>query len=35
MPCGVAEFAGFLDDPPWAWHAADALGAVATCPPQY
>lgn len=26
---------GFLHDPRWVWHAADALGAEITCPPQY
>jgi 2,4-dienoyl-CoA reductase-like NADH-dependent reductase (Old Yellow Enzyme family) len=31
----VALARGFLDDPRWAWHAADALGAEAACPPQY
>ncbi len=31
----VALARGFLDDPRWAWHAADALGAEAPCPPQY
>jgi NADPH2 dehydrogenase len=31
----VALARGFLDDPRWAWHAADALGAEASCPPQY
>jgi 2,4-dienoyl-CoA reductase-like NADH-dependent reductase (Old Yellow Enzyme family) len=25
----------FLDDPRWGWHAAEALGAAATYPPQY
>jgi len=31
----VALARGFLDDPRWAWHAADALGGEAPCPPQY
>jgi NADPH2 dehydrogenase len=31
----VALARGFLDDPRWAWHAADALGAEVPCPPQY
>lgn len=31
----VALARGFLDDPRWAWHAADALGAEVACPPQY
>jgi len=31
----VALARGFLDDPRWAWHAADALGAQVPCPPQY
>ncbi len=31
----VALARGFLDDPRWAWHAADALGDEAACPPQY
>ena len=31
----VALARAFLDDPRWVWHAADALGAVAACPPQY
>jgi NADPH2 dehydrogenase len=31
----VALARGFLDDPRWAWHAADALNAEAACPPQY
>lgn len=31
----VALARGFLDDPRWAWHAADALGAEIACPPQY
>ncbi len=31
----VALGRGFLDDPRWAWHAAEALGATATIPPQY
>jgi 2,4-dienoyl-CoA reductase-like NADH-dependent reductase (Old Yellow Enzyme family) len=26
---------GFLDDPRWAWHAADALGVNLVCAPQY
>jgi len=31
----VALARGFLDDPRWGWHAADALGAETACPPQY
>jgi 2,4-dienoyl-CoA reductase-like NADH-dependent reductase (Old Yellow Enzyme family) len=31
----VALARGFLDDPRWVWHAADALGATAARPPQY
>lgn len=31
----VALARAFLDDPHWVWHAADALGATAACPPQY
>jgi 2,4-dienoyl-CoA reductase-like NADH-dependent reductase (Old Yellow Enzyme family) len=31
----VAVARGFLDDPHWAWHAADALGAEVACPSQY
>src|SRR5258708_5881572 len=31
----VALARGFLDDPRWAWHAAEALGAEAIYPPQY
>jgi NADPH2 dehydrogenase len=31
----VALARGFLDDPRWSWHAADALGAMVSCPPQY
>jgi 2,4-dienoyl-CoA reductase-like NADH-dependent reductase (Old Yellow Enzyme family) len=33
----VALARAFLDDPRWAWRAADALGddSLATCPPQY
>jgi 2,4-dienoyl-CoA reductase-like NADH-dependent reductase (Old Yellow Enzyme family) len=31
----VALARGFLDNPRWAWHAADALGAKIACPPQY
>jgi NADPH2 dehydrogenase len=31
----VAMARAFLDDPRWVWHAADALGAEAACPPQY
>lgn len=31
----VALARGFLDDPRWAWHAADALGADLACAPQY
>jgi NADPH2 dehydrogenase len=26
---------GFLDNPHWVWHAAEALGADAAYPPQY
>jgi NADPH2 dehydrogenase len=36
---GQAEFVaigrGFLDDPRWVWHAAQALGDTLTYPPQY
>jgi NADPH2 dehydrogenase len=31
----VAIGRGFLDDPRWAWHAAQALGAAISYPPQY
>jgi 2,4-dienoyl-CoA reductase-like NADH-dependent reductase (Old Yellow Enzyme family) len=31
----VALARGILDDPRWAWHAADALGAAVKVPPQY
>ncbi len=31
----VALASALLDDPHWVWHAADALGAKAACPPQY
>ncbi|HWB51049.1 MAG TPA: NADH:flavin oxidoreductase/NADH oxidase [Stellaceae bacterium] len=31
----VALGRGFLDDPRWGWHAADALGAELAEPPQY
>lgn len=31
----VALARGFLDNPRWAWHAADALGGEIACPPQY
>jgi len=31
----VALARGFLDDPRWAWHAADTLGGKVACPPQY
>lgn len=31
----VALARAFLDDPRWAWHAADALGASVWCPAQY
>jgi NADPH2 dehydrogenase len=31
----VALARAFLDDPRWAWHAADALGVAIRCPPQY
>jgi len=31
----VALARGFLDNPRWAWHAADALGATVASPPQY
>jgi 2,4-dienoyl-CoA reductase-like NADH-dependent reductase (Old Yellow Enzyme family) len=31
----VALARGFLDDPHWVWHAAEALGAEATYPSQY
>ena len=31
----VALARAFLDDPHWAWHAAQALGGDVTHPPQY
>jgi NADPH2 dehydrogenase len=31
----VALARGFLDDPRWGWHAAEALGATVAYPPQY
>lgn len=31
----VAMARAFLDDPRWAWHAAEALGGSAAYPPQY
>jgi 2,4-dienoyl-CoA reductase-like NADH-dependent reductase (Old Yellow Enzyme family) len=31
----VALARGFLNNPRWAWHAADALGAEVSVPPQY
>jgi 2,4-dienoyl-CoA reductase-like NADH-dependent reductase (Old Yellow Enzyme family) len=31
----VALARGFLDDPRWAWHAAERLGAKIAYPPQY
>jgi 2,4-dienoyl-CoA reductase-like NADH-dependent reductase (Old Yellow Enzyme family) len=31
----VALARAFLDDPRWAWHAADALAADVACPSQY
>jgi NADPH2 dehydrogenase len=31
----VALARAFLDDPHWAWHAAQALGGEVTYPPQY
>ena len=31
----VALARAFLDDPHWVWHAAEALGADVTYPPQY
>jgi 2,4-dienoyl-CoA reductase-like NADH-dependent reductase (Old Yellow Enzyme family) len=31
----VALARGLLDNPRWAWHAAEALGAKAYYPPQY
>ena len=31
----VALARGFLDNPHWVWHAAEALGADAAYPPQY
>jgi NADPH2 dehydrogenase len=31
----VALARGFLDDPRWVWHAAQALGAELALPPQY
>ena len=31
----VALARGMLDDPRWAWHAAERLGATISFPPQY
>ena len=31
----VALARGFLDNPRWVWHAAQALGAAFAVPPQY
>lgn len=31
----VALARGFLDDPRWGWHAAEALGATLALPPRY
>jgi 2,4-dienoyl-CoA reductase-like NADH-dependent reductase (Old Yellow Enzyme family) len=31
----IALARAFLDDPRWAWHAADALGASVACPAPY
>jgi NADPH2 dehydrogenase len=31
----IAIARGFLDDPRWGWHAAEALGATVYYPPQY
>ena len=31
----IAIARGFIDDPRWVWHAAEALGAGAAYPPQY
>ena len=31
----VALARGFLDDPRWVWHAAQALGVEIAYPPQY
>jgi 2,4-dienoyl-CoA reductase-like NADH-dependent reductase (Old Yellow Enzyme family) len=31
----IAVGRGFLDDPRWAWHAAEALGETIKYPPQY
>jgi NADPH2 dehydrogenase len=31
----IAIARGFLDDPRWGWHAAEALGATVPYPPQY
>jgi len=31
----VALARGFLDDPRWAWRAAETLGAASPVPPQY
>jgi len=31
----IAIARGFLDDPRWGWHAADALGATTYGPSQY
>jgi len=39
LAAGEADMAAlarrFLDDPHRVWHAAEALGAEAACPPQY
>jgi len=39
LAAGDADFLalarGFLDDPRWAWHAADALAVNLVCAPQY
>lgn len=39
LQAGDADFIaiarGFLDDPRWGWHAADALGVTMQGPPQY
>jgi 2,4-dienoyl-CoA reductase-like NADH-dependent reductase (Old Yellow Enzyme family) len=31
----IAMARAFLDDPHWAWHAAQTLGAEVARPPQY
>jgi 2,4-dienoyl-CoA reductase-like NADH-dependent reductase (Old Yellow Enzyme family) len=31
----VAIGRGFLDNPRWVWHAAEALGETLSYPPQY